>query len=83
MHASGGAPLEAIAAAILAHLAAHPFAADSADGVARWWLGASFANVPSGQVQQALDLLVERGALRRLKLMDGTFLYSQARSTPH
>ena len=73
--------MEAIAAAILAHLAAHPFAADSADGVARWWLGSSLAHVPPGQVEQALDLLVARGALRRLKLMDGTILYSQAPQT--
>jgi Fe2+ or Zn2+ uptake regulation protein len=74
-------PVEAVATAILAHLETHPLAADSADGVARWWLGTDGSGVTLKQVEQALDLLVSRQMLRRLSLVDGTRLYSQSPST--
>lgn len=77
MHADEKGPLEAIAVAILHHLQAHPLAADSAKGVARWWLGPAHTNVTQEQVERALKLLVSRRALRCLKLKDGTVLYSQ------
>ena len=32
-------PNEAVAAAIMDYLSAHPLAADSADGVRHWWIG--------------------------------------------
>lgn len=73
--------LEAVAVAILDHLQSHPLAADSANGVARWWLGSAHPGVTVEQVERALDLLVARGAMRRLRLMDGMFLYSQAPPT--
>lgn len=74
-------PLEPIAAAIMTHLEAHPLAADSAAGVARWWLGALGRAVQVDEVEAALELLVARQALRRLRLIDGTALYSQALPT--
>lgn len=77
MHADEKGPLEAIAVAILHHLQAHPLAADSAKGVARWWLGPAHTNVTVKQVKRALKLLVSRRSLRCLKLEDGTVLYSQ------
>jgi hypothetical protein len=69
--------VEAIAVAILDHMRTRPSAADSADGVARWWLGLEPASATLEQVERALDLLVARHAIHRLKLMDGTLLYSQ------
>lgn len=81
MHADEGGQVEAIAAAILAHLQSNPLAADSANGVARWWLGPAYSNVTVEQVERALNLLVSRRALRRLRLMDGTVLYSQPSPT--
>ena len=69
--------LEAVAVAVLHHLQAHPLAADSANGVARWWLGPAHTNVTLEQVERALKLLVSRRSLRCLKLKDGTVLYSQ------
>ena len=72
--------MEAVAVAILDHLRTHPLAADSAEGVARWWLGPQHAAVTVQQVERALSLLVARGAMRRLRLMDGSFLYSRALS---
>jgi hypothetical protein len=73
-------PVEVMAKAILAHLETHPLAADSASGVARWWLGTDGSGVTLEQVEQALDLLVSRQVMRRLSLVDGTRLYSQSPS---
>ena len=70
--------VEAVAVAIRDHLRRYPLAADSASGVARWWLGTDFVGVPVDQVERALDLLVARQAMRSLRLMDGTLLYSHA-----
>lgn len=77
MHADEGGQVEAIAGAILAHLQSNPLAADSVNGVARWWLGPAYLNVTVEQVERALNLLVSRRAMSRLRLMDGTVLYSQ------
>ena len=74
-------PKEAVAAAILDYLRAHPMAADSADGVQRWWIGSRRVGLGVEEVESALDLLVERNLLRRLRLMDGTVLYAQVMPT--
>jgi hypothetical protein len=76
MRADPDGEVQAIATAIEAHLDRHPLAADSAAGVARWWLGDAHAGVTVEKVRRALNLLVARQAMRRLKLMDGTCLYS-------
>ena len=81
MHADEEGLVESIAVAIADHLQSHPLAADSADGVARWWLGPAHASVTVAQVERALNRLVARHAMRSLRLMDGTFLYSQAPPT--
>jgi hypothetical protein len=81
MHADEEGLVEAIAAAILDHLQSHPLAADSADGVARWWLGPAHSRVTPEQVECALERLVARQAMRRRSLMNGTVLYSQALPT--
>lgn len=70
--------VDTVVVAILDHLRRHPLAADSADGVARWWLGPLHASALPAHVEQALELLVARRTLRRLTLMDGTVLYAQA-----
>lgn len=58
------------------HLLSHPHAADSAEGVARWWLGSLSPPPRQDEVEQALELLVARGRLRCRGLSDGTRLYS-------
>lgn len=63
--------------AIEAHLANHPQAADSADGVARWWLGRQGIHADATEVELALAQLVARHALRQARLADGTVLYSR------
>jgi hypothetical protein len=62
--------------AIEAYLATHPLAADSAEGVARWWLRASGAQASPADVERALAALVRRGRLRCVTLADGNRLYS-------
>lgn len=62
--------------AIEAYLATHPLAADSAEGVARWWLAPSGAKASAADVEPALEALVRRGRLRCVTLADGNKLYS-------
>ncbi|MEO8013025.1 MAG: hypothetical protein ABI642_02665 [Polaromonas sp.] len=63
--------------ALLKYLASHPHAADSAEGVARWWLDDRGAEATLPEVQSALRQLVARSALREERLADGTALYSK------
>jgi Fe2+ or Zn2+ uptake regulation protein len=70
--------VESVAAAIREHLEAHPLSADTAEGVARWWLAPAYPSVSLAQVQSALRLLESRDEVRRVKLVDGTMLYSNA-----
>lgn len=74
--------VEIIATDIMEYLQSHPRAGDSAQGVARWWLKPSHDTVPLEQVEDALELLVSRGVLRRLMLANGSVLYSHAPLTP-
>jgi Fe2+ or Zn2+ uptake regulation protein len=75
------ASVEAIADAIADYLHRHAMAADSAEGVARWWLGPAHAGVAIEVVERALETLVARGIARRVDLTDGSFLYSLASPT--
>jgi hypothetical protein len=59
------------AEAIRAYLRAHPRVADSAEGVARWWLGGAAVDV----VEEALRRLVLEGAVRVETLPGGRPLY--------
>lgn len=66
----------ALIAAIEAHLAAHPWAADSAEGVARWWLRSGGVDASAVEVEPVLALLVRRRRLRQVQFADGSTLYS-------
>ena len=67
-----------LARAILDYLQTHPNAADSVEGIARWWLGASGPEPDAGQLAQVLDSLAAQGRIRRTVLVDGTTLYGAA-----
>jgi hypothetical protein len=67
-------------AAILAYVAAHPQAADTADGIARWWLGTAAA--PAVAVTCVLDRLVQEGRLVRTQGADGAVRYSRRPARP-
>jgi hypothetical protein len=65
----------ALITAIEAYVATNPAAADSAEGVARWWLGLKGLDASVQEVEAALDQLVKRQRLRRVTLADGNWLY--------
>jgi hypothetical protein len=66
----------AIADEIRRYLSAHPNAADSRDGVLRWWLTRQRIEESADAVQRALDHLVELGLIRVERLADGTVVFS-------
>jgi hypothetical protein len=63
--------------ALARYCAAHPNAADSVDGVRRWWL--ADPAIPLADVEAALEALVERGMLDVRRLPDGTIVYFSRR----
>lgn len=66
-------------AAIERYIAAHPTAADNAQGVAQWWLPAIGVDLPVEVVHRALEVLSQSGALKRSVLPDGGMVYRSAR----
>lgn len=78
---SGGDDLvQGVTQALLDYLATHPGAADSIEGIRRWWLPAQLAAVRSADVEAALQRLVRAGVLSRRELPDGRVLYKRGRS---
>lgn len=59
---------------------AHPRAADSVDGVRRWWL--ADPDVSLAEVEAALEALVKRGLLDVRWLLDGTAIYFNRAGQP-
>lgn len=68
----------AIAAEIKHYLAMNPGAADSVEGIWRWWLPPSFAHARRATVEQALARLVADGAMHERLLPDSSRLYEAA-----
>jgi len=69
--------------AIVAYLATNPMAADSVDGIARWWLGQDAGGQTArGDVERAVATLVARGVLREVRLPDGSLIYQGANDAP-
>jgi len=60
---------------IQGYLATHPNAADSVEGVLRWWMGRQCYEESANRVQQALDYLVEEGVIEKEFLSDGKAIY--------
>ncbi|MCW5665826.1 MAG: hypothetical protein KIT35_18505 [Piscinibacter sp.] len=57
--------VDAIASAIRGYLAEHPNAADTVEGIRRWWLLGTLGEVPPELVEQALEQLLAQGRVRR------------------
>jgi len=70
--------VEVIAASLHDYIARHPNAADSIEGIRRWWLPSSVV-ASAFDVQIALDRLVAAGVLSRRPLPDRGTLYSGRR----
>ncbi|OUL98526.1 hypothetical protein [Variovorax sp. JS1663] len=75
-HGQGTYAIDSIERRVLDYLASHPHAADSAEGIRRWWLGSQGATATPEEIEQALARLVDGGLMRRVSLADGTRLYA-------
>jgi hypothetical protein len=64
------------------YLARNPDAADSRDGIRRWWLPETLHSVSDGMLLEALEGLVATGEMQVRDLPDGTELYSRAGHRP-
>lgn len=70
--------------AIERYVAQHPGAADSATGIAQWWLPEMGIDASMDDVTQALEILVDRGVLESRPVPGGQPIYRAAshRGTP-
>ena len=71
------AEVEGIARELEQYISLHPTAADTADGIARWWLDGPEQPALSS-VEAALESLVTRGVLSRSVLPDRRAIYARA-----
>lgn len=77
------APAARLYRQLAAYLDAHPRAADSLEGVMRFWLGLQYADDKlQDDVQQALACLMSRGLLSKKSSSDGTVLYFACAKQP-
>jgi hypothetical protein len=76
MSAEADHRVQAIARDIEAYLAVHPDAADSAEGIQRWWLASTLTEESLDQVRAALERLAAAGRVTRHVLPDGRVVYS-------
>ena len=72
-------PIQAVAADIVRYLQRHPDAADTAEGIARWWLGGRCYENELGRVREAIAVLVKRGLVQKQTLPDGAEIYRAGR----
>jgi hypothetical protein len=72
--------VQPVAADIGRYLRHHPDAADTAEGIARWWLGGRCHENELRRVQQAIAVLVERGLMQKQTLPDGAEIYRAGRT---
>ena len=67
----------AVEAAIRRYLRDHPNAADTLEGIARWWLSGNAGNARLANVQRAIEQLVNREEVVCQTLRDGTVIYER------
>ncbi|HET7065477.1 MAG TPA: hypothetical protein VFI49_14490 [Rudaea sp.] len=73
-------PSAEVAATVLAYLQRHPDAADTLEGIVRWWLPQQRYETEKARIEQVLETLVGVGTLRRERLPDGALLYGLSKS---
>lgn len=69
--------IDAVAATIRQYLLDHPNAADTLEGVARWWLLGDADDAWLREVQLAIEQLVNRREVVCRILRDGTVIYER------
>jgi len=68
-----------IVVVIRRYIHAHPDAADTIDGIRRWWLLPVLQDESRELVADALESLVQEGVMRQVTQEDGRVIYSSAR----
>ncbi len=63
---------------ILEYLHAHPFAADTLDGIGQWWLPVRRHEIPKDIIQEALDDLIRQGFVDYVDTGDGRRIFRSA-----
>lgn len=63
------------------YLRAHVDAADTAAGIARWWIRARKSSIET--IEAAMQLLIEQGIAEQQALPDGSVIYRAARGRVH
>ncbi len=71
--------IEALAAMIRGYVLEHPNAADTVEGVARWWVGGDASDAWLRRVQGAIEQLIDQHMMARRTLRDGTVIYERNR----
>jgi Fe2+ or Zn2+ uptake regulation protein len=74
--------MKATAEEITRYMQAHPNAADTAEGVLRWWLERGEFALAVDHVREALDWLVDEGHVVRRTLQSGAVIYAAAARSP-
>ena len=69
--------IEALAGEIARYLAAHPKAADTVEGITKWWLTRQRYEESMVKVQKALDRLVEDELISRVGGDTGRAIYAK------
>jgi Fe2+ or Zn2+ uptake regulation protein len=71
-----------LATAIEAYLNVHPAAADSAQGIADWWVLETGLKSSVSEVRRALELLMQKGVVEVQVMVDGRKIYRVSRNRP-
>jgi DNA-binding PadR family transcriptional regulator len=66
---------------VLSYLQRHPQAADTLDGIVRWWLPQQRYSVAQARIEAALRRLVSQGLIRQRRLPTGDALYVRGEAT--
>jgi hypothetical protein len=80
MHTVRHSP-DVVAQWIADHLARHPDAADTADGIRRWWLAPLHGEIAVEIVEEALEALERSGVVSR-HAVAGQAVYGRGPSLP-
>jgi hypothetical protein len=73
---------EAVAGVIQRYLASHPLAADTVEGVARWWIPRQRLEETLARTEAALERLVVRGVVERTEI-GGRVVYRRLEAPRH
>jgi hypothetical protein len=81
--ASNEDEMQEIAAEIERHLMAEPMAADSVEGIRRWWIATTIGERTYDVVRCALEELERRGVVERRPVQGVAVIWGARRPTSH